>query len=145
MSGATASTIVVAPPGPGGAAVSGRVSLSDRSKYGAVRASYWDLVQAKLVHVGAGDGEPVSDLADSRPDRAQAEADASARLRALTRRTAALELTVPGDPAVLAGGLIEMRGWGAPVDGEWVASRASHSISGRAGYVTELAAELRTA
>ena len=135
---------VTTPPGPRGEAVSGRVSLSDRSKYAAVRASYWDVSQAKLVHVKAGDGGPVSDLADPRPDRAQAEADAAARLRALTRRTATLELALPGDPAVVAGGLVEMRGWGAPVDGDWVTSRASHRVGGPTGYVTELSAELRT-
>lgn len=73
-----------------------------------------------------------------------AEADAAARLRALTRRTATLELALPGDPAVVAGGLVEMRGWGAPVDGDWVTSRASHRIGGPTGYVTELSAELRT-
>lgn len=93
----------------------------------------------------AGDAGPVSDLADPRPDRPQAVADATARLRVLTRRTATLELSLPGDPSVVAGGIVEMRGWGSPVDGEWVAGRASHSISGSAGYVTELAAELRTA
>lgn len=48
VSGAAVSTIIVAPPGPSGEAVSGRVSLSDRSKYGAVRASYWDVDAAKL-------------------------------------------------------------------------------------------------
>ena len=68
-----------------------------------------------------------------------------ARLRALTRQTATLELTMSGDPAVIAGGIVEMRGWGDPVDGEWVASRASHRIGGTSGYVTELSAELRTA
>ena len=84
-----------------GATVSGRFSVSDRSEYGAVRASYWDPGQARLVHVKAGAGEPVSDLPDARPDRVQAEA-MPARLRALTRRTATLELTMSGDPAVIA-------------------------------------------
>ena len=39
--------------------------------------------------------------------------------------------------SVVAGGLVEMRGWGSPADGTWVASRASHRIGGQAGYVTE--------
>ena len=61
-----------------------------------------DLVQAKLAHVKAGDGEPVSDLADPRPDRAQVETDARANARALTKRTATLEPTMPGDPTASA-------------------------------------------
>ena len=39
---------------------------------------------------------------------------------------------------------MEMRGWGAPVDGDWVTTRASHRIGGATGYVTEHSAELRT-
>lgn len=143
-SGAEVSSIVVRPPGPRGETVSGRVSLSDRSMYGAVRASYWDVEQAMLVHVTAGDGTPVSDLPEPRPDRAQAEADAAARLRALTRRTATLDLSMPGDPSVVAGGIVEMAGWGAPVDGRWVTNRVSHRLDGSTGYVTDLTAEMQT-
>ena len=41
------------------------------------------------------------------------------------------QIALPGTGSHwVAGGIVEMRGWGEPVDGEWVASRASHSISG---------------
>lgn len=66
-------------------------------------------------------------------------------VRPRPRHGARLSVGVPVELPTGAGGIVEVCGWGEHVDGEWVASRASHSVGGAAGYVTELSAELRTA
>lgn len=79
--------------------ITGRVTRTDKSRYGAVRASYNDVEAAELAHVLAGAGMPVYELRNPRPDRAQALADAKAKLASLTRQTRSLTLTVPATPS----------------------------------------------
>lgn len=121
--------------------IRGRVQIRGRARYGAVRASYYDPVTGAAVEVQAGEGEPVFTIRDPRPDQPQAEADAKAKLLDLHRRTGTLELTLPGDPALAAESPLEMRGWGASVDGPWIVNRASHALTGSSGYTTEVEAE----
>ena len=105
-----------------------------------MRASYHNAESASVAHVQAGDSEPVFMIRDLRPDRPQAIADAEAKLLELHRRTGTIELTMPGDPALLAESPVLMRGWGNGVDGPWIVRRATHVYSS-AGYTTKVAAD----
>ena len=129
----------VAAPGAGDV-LSGRVSWRGRPRYGSVVASYWDAGAARMMHVRAGDGAPAFVMRESRPDRAQAAADAAAHLARLSRQTAALDLALVGNPALVAEGRITTRGWGEGTDGQWTITRAEHALS-PAAYTTSITAD----
>ena len=129
----------VAEPGTG-RVLSGRVSWRGRPRHASVVASYWDPAGAEMKHVRAGAGSPAFVIREPRPDRDQAAADAAARLARLSRQTATLDLSVVGDPALVAEGRITTRGWGEGTDGQWTITRAEHVLS-PAGYRTDVTAD----
>ena len=120
--------------------LSGRVSWRGRPRYASVVASWWDPVAAEMQHVRAGSGTPAFVIREPRPDRDQAAADAAARLARLSRQTATLDLTVVGEPNLVAEGRVETRGWGADTNGVWTIIRTDHTLSA-SGYRTTLTAE----
>ena len=132
---------VAAPPAGASTSIRGRVKVRGRARYGSVRASYYNTATAAVEYLQAGDREPTFVIRDPRPDGPQAKADAEARLLELHRRTGALELTLPGDPALVAESPLQLYGWGSNVDGPWIVNRASHVIAGSSGYTTEVQAE----
>ena len=134
-------TTVTAPPAGVAATISGRVTIKSRARYGSVRASFYNAQTAAVEHVQAGDDEPTYVIREPRPDAPRATAYAEAKLRELHRRTGTLELTLPGDPALVAEAPLLMSGWGSTVDGPWIVSRAAHALGGRSGYTTELKAD----
>ena len=95
-------TTVTAPPGGASTNIRGRVKVRGRARYGSVRANYYNSATATVEYVQAGDQEPTFVIRDPRPDAPQAEADAEAKLLELHRRTGTLELTLPGNPALVA-------------------------------------------
>lgn len=66
--------------------------------------------------------------------KAEAERLAKATLRKLNLRRVTGSLTVVGDPSLLAGCVIEVKGFGS-FDGNFIISQASHSVSS-GGYTT---------
>ena len=92
-------TTVAAPPTGVSTSIRGRVKVRGRARYGSVRASYYSAETAAVEYVQAGNEEPTYVIRESRPDAAQAAADAEAKLLELHRRTGTLELTLPGNPA----------------------------------------------
>ena len=127
----------------GGTVLTGRVSWRGRPKYNSVVASYHDVRAGALTHVTAGSGDPAFVIREPRPSRAQAMADAAARLARLQRRTATLEMTVVGDATLAAQGRIVSRGWGDGTDGTWTIVRATHIFSAR-GFQSQVSAEIVT-
>lgn len=124
----------------GGTVLTGRVSIRGRPKYDSVVASYYDVRAGALMHVPPGAGAPAFVIREPRPDRAQALADAAARLARLRRRTATLEMSLVGDPSLAAQGRIITSGWGAGTDGTWTISRATHILTAR-GFQSQVSAE----
>ncbi|MXY16388.1 MAG: hypothetical protein F4Y57_05150 [Acidobacteria bacterium] len=120
----------------------GSVRRSDRSRYGSVRAKYYDPdVDGTYAYVTAGSGEPVYNLRNPLPDRAQAQAAVDGRLAKLTRSTAGIDVTIPGDPSIVAGGPLKTERWGGGEDGEWTIVRVAHTFTPSAGYRTAITAE----
>ena len=134
-------TTVMAPPGGVSTSIRGRVKVRGRARYGSVRASYYNSETAAVEYVQSGDEEPTYVIREPRPDAAQAAADAEAKLLELHRRTGTLELSLPGNPALLAESPLQMSGWGTTVDGPWIVGRATHVVTGNSGYTTEIAAD----
>ena len=126
----------------GGTVLTGRVSWRGRPKYDSVVASYHDVRAGALIHVTAGSGAPAFVIREPRADRVQAEADAAARLARLQRRTATLEMSVVGDPALAAEGRIVTSGWGDGTDGTWSISRVVHILTARGAFQSQVSAEL---
>lgn len=120
-----------------------RASLrqEDRSLYGAVRAVYYDVGENAAFSVTAGDGEPLYELRDMFPDHARAAAAAKATLERLTRRTATLEATFEGNPAVVAGTRIRLPSWAQVSDRTWSVTSATHNINASRAYSTAVECE----
>ena len=95
-------TTVAAPPAGVSTSIRGRVRVRGRARYGSGRASYYNAATAAAEYVQAGDQEPIFVIRDPRPDAPQAKADAEAKPLDLHCRTGTLELTLPGDPALVA-------------------------------------------
>ena len=68
--------------------------------------------------------------------QAEAERIAKAKLRQLNLRQTTGNLTVVGDPLLVAGGVISLKGFGS-FDGKFFIEQADHSI-GSSGYTTSV-------
>ncbi len=123
--------------------LSARYAVKGRPRFGAVVAGYQDVASASFVHVKAGAGEPVYEIREPLPDRAQAEAAAAARLGRFARQTKELDLTVPGDPRLVSEAVLELEDWPEPGIGQWTILRADHNLSKGRGYTTRVTAEPR--
>ncbi len=122
------------------------VLRADRGMYGAVAARWreFDVGELKEEVVGDPNVGPTYALPETYPDRASAHNAATTRLRALQRgtRTGRLVLS-PGRPGLAAESAVQLVGWGAGVDGVWVATRARHAVA-EDGYRTHLEIEAVT-
>lgn len=103
-----------------------------RSRYGKVRAWYYDPDTGRRVPVEVEDGEhadaPTLDLRHDAKDERAARDAAAARLRQLRRASSSLTLELPGDTRLLAGHHVLVTGLSDPVGGQWVIQRAEHTL-----------------
>lgn len=106
----------------------GRVRQTSRTKYQGVAAYYYDPDRAERVPVYAGSGEPRFTIRHDYRDATQAQDAAEAKLTQLLRGIGVLELTMPGDPRIRAEKIIDLSGIRDGVDGEWLVTRATHTI-----------------
>ena len=120
--------------------ISARYTVRGRPMYGSVMASYQNVEAGVLVHVAAGSGSPVFVIREPRATRAEAEADAAARLARFERQTLSLDITMPGEPRLTAETVVAMNDWPQPGATRWAASRVVHSLTKSRGYVTTLTA-----
>jgi hypothetical protein len=106
-----------------------------------------DPATGELVIYGVQNGEVVpvekSSASDTRkrsvrattPEQARALAEAEQARHEIDKTS--LELTLPGDPLLVAGACVDVTGW-ARLDGRYLIIEARHEISRDAGYVTAL-------
>ncbi|MCS6809799.1 MAG: contractile injection system protein, VgrG/Pvc8 family [Tepidimonas sp.] len=116
-------------------------TINARSRYGRVRAWYYDADRGRRVPVEVEDGEhadaPTMELRHDARTEQQARAQAEARLRQLRRAGGTLTLETPGDTRLLAGHHVYLTGLAQPVGGQWVIQRAEHTLDA-AGLRTRL-------
>jgi len=119
-------------------ALSCHATFSDRNAHKTVKADHWDVDAGELVtEVATGDGEDsVTQLPGTyHPDAAGFVA--ASQQQALGRGSAAVSLTVIGDPNIGSGGQAILSGFRPGVDGGWIVTKAEHRMD-ESGYVTEI-------
>ena len=119
-----------------------RVTLADRGKYQAVLANWHDTVTGKRISVKVGDEKPVFTLRHVYSDATAAGIAAQAKLDKLKRGLGTLSLTLQhGNSKLAAGAKLTLSGFRNGVDGDWVATRVNHNLSG-GGYSSRVDAEI---
>lgn len=118
-----------------------RGSIYTRDPAGTVIATYRDLEKAEDVEVSEGDGEPIQRLKQSFPNEASAKAAAKTARDKSKRRAGKLEITMPGNPNIMAE--CPVFTWGLPgiSFGNWIAEQVTHTISEQ-GYQTSFTASV---
>lgn len=140
VSGASLPAITISP----GQGASWRMVTAGRGDYGAVRAYWHDLRTAQRREVVVGQpGGRVQSLTKTYPTEDEAREAAASKLKATSKGKDTLTVSaMPGNPRVAAEQPVQAVGFRAGVDGEWVATRVEHKISGSGGYTTDLECEL---
>jgi hypothetical protein len=105
-----------------------RVSRSLREAVGQVVAVWQDLDAGQPVELLAGAGAPVRRLRDRYPSREAAQRAADAEFARSSRAGRALSLTLPGNPDLIAEGLVNLSGFRSYLDGTWLVTRVEHSL-----------------
>ncbi|MDR5865685.1 contractile injection system protein, VgrG/Pvc8 family [Halomonas koreensis] len=106
----------------------GRMKLAKRGAAGSVVARWRDTEAAASLEITEGKGEPVQRLQTIYPDEAAARSAARAALRRGQRGEQALELTLPGNTALMAEGRLSLSGFREGADGEWLITEVQHRL-----------------
>ncbi|USD29496.1 phage tail protein [Pseudoalteromonas sp. SCSIO 43201] len=105
-----------------------------------VDAYFYDQALAQKKQVSAGSGTPKTALTYVHHTQAQAQAAADAMLSRLARAHRVVALSVVGDPALVAGGVITIKEVDDSLDGDWFISEVKHVIN-HAGFASHLTCE----
>jgi len=106
-----------------------RVTISDRSDYQSVVASYHDIEFGEAKEVIVGKGEPVKRYVFAFKDEATALARAKAKYAEYQRGKTKLDLLMPGRVDLMAEGRIELGDFRHMVDGAWLVEKVEYSLS----------------
>ncbi|MBU2714271.1 contractile injection system protein, VgrG/Pvc8 family [Zooshikella harenae] len=110
-----------------------RGSLPERSGYKRVIAKYHNSSTGQTESITVGQGEPARTLSIQYPTREAAQAATHAAIKGAERSKASLEITLPGDPWLVAERPVNISGVRVGLDGKWLIKTARHRVSGE-GY-----------
>lgn len=136
VSGADLPVIVIADPANSG----GRVTLTGKSEYSAVKASWFEEEKQQRRQVTAGEGEPLYTLRQTFKDAEAAQAAADAKLAELQRGTASLSLTRPLAAHIMPEGILQLVNHKASANREWLVETVEHVIGGNEVAYTTVSA-----
>lgn len=117
------------------------MTLANRDSPGTVVAYLRAKRKSKREEVKVGSGEPVRRLRHNYPDEASARQAAQAELDRRKRGEHKLSITMPGDPKLAAESPLEVSGFRDGVDGDWLVTSVTHSLSKSGGYICDVDAE----
>ena len=120
--------------------LSGSITRTAKAEHRTVRAYYQDVDAGATIAVDVGSGEPRYRLRFARATYAEARSAAEAASARLKRETATVRLTKSGDPLLVAGNRVELRGWGDQIDTVFQITRSTH-LAGSRGYTTAIGGE----
>ncbi|PCK33101.1 phage late control D family protein [Pseudoalteromonas piscicida] len=106
----------------------------------AVNAYFYDKTLAQKTQVSVGGGSPQTTLSYVYYDEAQAKAAAKSMLQRLGRAHHELHLSVVGDPALVAGGVVTLEEVDENLNGDWFITEVKHIIN-HAGFKSHLICE----
>ena len=112
----------------------------DITQEGSVSATHFDSKTKQLISANQATGFPSMDQVRIKrrvESPAQAHRIVQAALRNTKNWSHAATLTLPGDPRLMAGGNVELAGFGI-MDGLWSIRSAKHTLDRASGYKTEL-------
>ncbi|WP_027709242.1 contractile injection system protein, VgrG/Pvc8 family [Zooshikella ganghwensis] len=115
------------------------VTMAERSAYQRVIAKYQDQNAATTQLISAGKGEPCYQIRKVFKTAAEAQEAARARLASYQRGEASIEVSLPGNPGLIAEADVHISGFREGIDGIWSIERVTHSLSHQ-GYVTTVEA-----
>ncbi|WCR54453.1 MAG: hypothetical protein PG981_001475 [Wolbachia endosymbiont of Ctenocephalides orientis wCori] len=116
-----------------------KVNFNVRSRYKSVIAQWYSYENGKTTEEKVGNEEPSYSLQTPYSTQESAISAASAKLRQLKRSTATLSVTMAGNPKLFSEAKINLSGFCQEIEGEWVISRAEHTLDSR-GYQTTVEA-----
>lgn len=117
---------------------------STDTKYSSCRVRYTDTASGKLIE-GKAYAEDYKEDAKTNQQLevwakvssvAEANTLAAKRLRLHNKYDRGVTFTLPGDPDLVAGVTVMLKGWG-PWDGKYIVKQAVHTVDGK-GYVTKI-------
>ncbi len=117
-----------------------RYRNSVKANAGSVVTVYQDLAKGHPQECTAGEGEPVRRLKRRFPNKSSAQTAADSEMQKLQRAGRSLAVSMPGDPDAIAEGKLLAAGFRSYIDGEWLITRATHSLDS-GGYRTSVEAE----
>lgn len=117
-----------------------RARFADRDRYKAVTAFWHDPDTAERRPVTAGEGTPVMTMPGTSATESEACEAARAKLAALARGSATLQLSCAGNPELAAEARLTVSGLGGGIDGLWITESVEHRVDG-SGYWCEVSAK----
>jgi uncharacterized protein len=118
-----------------------RLTVAEREDFKSVTATYHDVAAAEKKEVTVGEGEPNRKLRGNFASAAEAAQAAAAELRRIGRGKSAPTFNCDGNPLLAAEGkLVVDDSMGSDLMGEWIITRAVHTIDA-SGYKTSLECE----
>lgn len=111
------------------------LQLDDRSKFVSVKARWSNVADGQVVEVEAGSGSPSKMLPRTYASELEAKTAAEGELARIQMGNAEVSLSLPGNPAICAGGFVDISGLRREYNRRWFVREATHSFSD-SGYTT---------
>ena len=105
--------------------------------YQSCRAWYHDYITATRTMVESGSGEPCFDLSYTYADEVTAQWATQTRLNHANRVTKSMEITIIGDPTIMAGGVVNISEVREGINGRWFAAEVEHLID-KTGFTSKV-------
>lgn len=114
------------------------------SQYSSCRVSYVDPATGKCIEATAKIEDYNADAKNNQQlevtakvsSKDEAKTLAEKHLRLHNKYSKSATFTLPGNPALVAGVTVELKGWGA-FDGKYIITQAVHTV-GKSGYTTQI-------
>lgn len=116
------------------------VKIAKRGAHKTVVAEWHDQATGELRREASGSGEPEQVLRHTHASADEAKRASAAGLQRAQRGEMTADIEAVGDPDLVAEAALTLAGFRVGVDGEWVISRATHTLTAT-GYTTSLSAE----
>jgi phage protein D len=130
---------LVLPEHPNSAPYNGLIQLAvdvpEREQFKGVKVDYYDQASASIQTVQVGNA-PFYQVPGRYLDHTNAKQQAHTELNRIKRQSLQCHFTVPGNPQILAEGLMTINGAGSRVDGLWCCDQVVHEFIVGEGFVT---------